>query len=420
MQEVESLITNGVKTAGEETPSVSVAVKRPLDESPPGLDNDTKKRRVESLFSYNSNRSENGMDILQALQGDISSPSPTPSPTTVISFEDKLTELSHTLKLSPDHKALSSLMSPPKKGKVADKSKPLVKAQTTKTSPKTPPKKPKSSPPKPKAAGLVNTHESPKSKPQAKPVAKLPKTAKEKSKSPSPMRTPPEKSPTPPPKQSPVTSPVKKPSVSPMVTPKPKPAKKSPSPGVSKKMKKKVKPSPVSTPDPPMEVTKEELPSTPSMPKMIIKSIKQEPDTAMEYSVSEFIPSKTPQTSDVKKKVKKLKTKHGSVTNTKETKDGQSLKVKAEPREKGSATSPAPLKFTLSQFVSSEPSTSSASAPASTVTETFPEHKKKKKKHKEKEKEKKYKKVQVFVLTSEFCCGSHKPFYKVGPRDKSP
>jgi len=74
----EGLVRNEIKTVAEETSNAQVAVKRPLD-IPPGLENETKKRRVELPFMQKGNRG-NEMDILDALQGNLSSPSPTPSP----------------------------------------------------------------------------------------------------------------------------------------------------------------------------------------------------------------------------------------------------------------------------------------------------------------------------------------------------
>ena len=69
---------NEIKTVGEETSNSQVAVKRPLD-TPIVLENEAKKRRVDLPFLQKGNRG-NEMDILDALQGNLSSPSPTPSP----------------------------------------------------------------------------------------------------------------------------------------------------------------------------------------------------------------------------------------------------------------------------------------------------------------------------------------------------
>lgn len=74
----EGFVRKEIKTVAEETSVEHVAVKRSLD-MPPALENDTKKRRVDLPFSQKGNRG-NEMEILEALQGNLSSPSPTPSP----------------------------------------------------------------------------------------------------------------------------------------------------------------------------------------------------------------------------------------------------------------------------------------------------------------------------------------------------
>ena len=74
----EGYVRKEIKTVAEETSIEHVAVKRSLD-MPPALENDTKKRRVDLPFIQKGNRG-NEMDILEALQGNLSSPSPTPSP----------------------------------------------------------------------------------------------------------------------------------------------------------------------------------------------------------------------------------------------------------------------------------------------------------------------------------------------------
>ena len=70
-------IVNEIKTIGEETANELVSVKRPA-ESPPTHDVDIKRRRLD--FATKGHKTENELDILQALQGNTSSPSPTPSP----------------------------------------------------------------------------------------------------------------------------------------------------------------------------------------------------------------------------------------------------------------------------------------------------------------------------------------------------
>lgn len=70
-------IVNEIKTVGEETSNEPVSVKRPAD-SPPVHDGDFKRRRLD--FSAKGHKTESELDILQALQGNTSSPSPTPSP----------------------------------------------------------------------------------------------------------------------------------------------------------------------------------------------------------------------------------------------------------------------------------------------------------------------------------------------------
>ena len=358
-----------------------------MEEIPAAPGGDAKRRRHESIFKQS--KKENGMDILQALQGDVSSPSSTPSPTTVVSFEDKLPDVGGVTKTSTIHRP-SSLVLPPAKDNVKMESEPESSVVDVKATVE----KSKGIPSDPKPGGPRKNLESPKV--PNKPIAKSPKTAKELVKSPSPLKTLPAKSPTPSLKpQTATTVPVKSLPESPKTTPKQK-AKTKNSSSTTKKASKAgsiVKGTPV-LPAMAVQVKVEE--AAPVAPKLVIKPVKQEPGIEARQQAVGQLSSKFPQSSEVHhKKVSKPSQEPAPADKTAGVKTTRPVKSEAGPQN-------APLKFTLSQFLSAG-SNSSSNVTLIGGMESLPEHKKKKKKHKEKDKDKKHKKVHTVYHTVNIC-----------------
>ncbi|XP_015772822.1 PREDICTED: transcription initiation factor TFIID subunit 3-like [Acropora digitifera] len=240
---VEGFVRNEIKTVGEETSNSQVAVKRPLD-TPIVLENEAKKRRVDLPFLQKGNRG-NEMDILDALQGNLSSPSPTPSP--------DIWSTAKTFEIPPTLPPVTSANS----AEDAGPSKPIVKIAKKKE--ENPPVKPL----------VVESKSSPKKK------AKTPKnTASPVSKSASLLTSPPTPSKEKPP--SAVKSPLEK-KKKPSTPETPAKMKGKTTPKKDKKVAvKPVKPD-VKSPPPKKapDCSKENVMAKEAMPKLIIKPIKK-------------------------------------------------------------------------------------------------------------------------------------------------
>lgn len=369
----EGFVRSEIKTVGEETSNSQVAVKRPHD-SPLALENEAKKRRVELPFLQKANRG-NEMDILDALQGNLSSPSPTPSPdiwSTGKTFElpptsgpPQVTAANSAEIVAPSKSSKKTTVTE-KKEVVAEK--PLVKQEIV---------EPKSSPRKKVKASKNET--SPVAK-AASPVITSPPTHTKKE-SPFVVKSPLGK------KKKPSTpkTPVK---VKTKTTP--KKGKKS----ADKLNTPEIK-SPPSIKSPPTKKApasrKENIAAKEGMPKLIIKPIiKKENNKEPQSSFPEFLPPGEvlkPENSEQKK----TKAKDGTLKKkkTKKEKEGAVPVFKAEVSEpEAPSTSEGLQKFSLAEFAIAKPV-----APAGEIyTEHGMEHKKKKKKRKEKEKDKEKKK----------------------------
>lgn len=353
----EGFVRNEIKTVGEETSNSQVAVKRPLD-TPLVLENEAKKRRVDLPFLQKGNRG-NEMDILDALQGNLSSPSPTPSPD--IWSTAKTFEIPPTL----------SLVTAASSTEVAGPSKPSTKI--TKKKEQKPPVKPLAVEPK----------SSPKKK------AKTPKnTASPVSKSSSPLTSPPtpskEKTP------SVVKSPLEK-KKKPSTPETPAKMKGKTTPKKDKKVAVKPEKPDIKSPPPKKapESSKENIVAKEGMPKLIIKPIKKENNKEPQLSFSEFSPP-----GDVSKlekseqKKSKAKDAIGKKKKPKKAKEETIPVFQAKASEPNVLSTSEGVKPSLLEFAVPTP----VAPPKEISAEHGLEHKKKKKKRKEKDKDKEKKK----------------------------
>ena len=362
-------VRNEIKTVAEETSNVPVAVKRPLD-IPPGLENEAKKRRIDLPFMQKGNRG-NEMDILEALQGNLSSPSPTPSPdvwSTAKTFDIPSTSGSphvkavHTTEKAGPSNLTTDKPKVQKKKAVQDRKPP---GKPTEAKPKSSPKK-KVKVPK-NATGSVAKSASP-----TVPTPRQPQKEKSPSLVKSPLRD--KKPPTPETKAKAKKSRAKD--------------KKDKKPSVKAK-KPTLKSLPLNTE--PVS-SKENIQSKESMPKLIIKPLKQEVNKEPQFSVSEFLPTDN---ISQQKKPKQKKPKNNDSTSKKQKpkadKKGKISAIKVEAKELSFPSTTEEVKFSIGEF---------AVMPApveSNLSNKLPmdmavEHKKKKKKRKEKDKDKEKKK----------------------------
>jgi len=351
----EGLVRNEIKTVAEETSNAQVAVKRPLD-IPPGLENETKKRRVELPFMQKGNRG-NEMDILDALQGNLSSPSPTPSPdiwSTAKTFEiPPASSVPHVTPVHSTEEAASS-----KSTAKTEQKKAVV---TEKLPLKKPDGKPKSSPKKKVKAPKKTT--SPVTKSASPKISTPTKIAKEKS--PSLMK-------------SPLADKTK--SATPEIKKKTTPKKeKKP----TSKAKKPVVKSTSTTTAPPS--AKENVMVKESMPKLIIKPIVKEANKEPQFSVKEFLPPGDTEKQE-KPQQKKSKNKDSTSKKQKPRKEKKAVipSVKKESTEWSASSTSEGLKFSISKFALAPP----VGVSGETSLDPALEHKKKKKKRKEKDKDK--------------------------------
>lgn len=367
----EGFVRNEIKTVAEETSSQNVAVKRPLD-NPPGLDNEIKKRRVDLPFMQKGNRG-NEMDILDALQGNLSSPSPTPSPdvwSTAKTFE--IPPASAVPHVTPTPSAAIATSS---KSTAKPKTEVKKEAEASKQPGKQPAGKAKSSPKK-KVKAPKNTS-SPVKKSTSLTTSTPPKLPKEKS--PSPMTSPvTNKKELPTAKtETKTVSPTKK------VKTTPKKEKKA-----ATKVKKPLVKSPPTKPTP--KKAKENIQVKESMPKLIIKPIKKEVNNEQQFTVSEFLP---PDYTDKQEnsQPKKSKPKAGPSKKQKVKKEKEILEpsLKVEPKEWSTPSTSEGLKFSMADFAIAPVD---SSVPGNISTDPALEHKKKKKKRKDKDKDREKKK----------------------------
>lgn len=377
----EGYVRKEIKTVAEETSSEHVAVKRPLD-MPPGLENETKKRRVDLPFIQKGNRG-NEMDILEALQGNLSSPSPTPSP--------DIWNSAKTFEIPPAS-SISSITATHSVEKVTT-SKATVKpkqgekkaAVGSKEAGKEPGVKAKSSPKK-KPKPAKNTA-SPAKKPATSKTPPKPKTTKDKS--PSPM-----KSPIPKPKS---LTPVETESITESSSKKIKTTPKKEKKPANKPKKPVTKTSLTLAAS---ETAKENIEVKESMPKLIIKPIKKETDAEHQFTVSEFLP---PDNAAVKEKsVNKIsKPKAGPTKKPKVKKEKDKItepSVKKEPKEWSTPSTSEGLKFSMADFAAAA---AERNLPGNVLIDPALEHKKKKKKRKEKDRDKEKKKDKSKKLKTE-------------------
>ena len=378
----EGFVRNEIKTVGEETSSQHVAVKRPHD-TPPGLESEIKKRRVDLPFMQKGNRG-NEMDILDALQGNLSSPSPTPSPdvwSTAKTFEIPPTSAvppviaTSSKESATSTKSTAKSKAEEKKAVKADKQAGKQPAGKAKSSPKKNVKTPKKTQSPVKKSTTLTTSVPPK----------LPKE-----KSPSPMKSPPTKK-----KESPTTvteaktkTPAKK------IKTTPNKEKKT-----GNKTKKPVAKSPLIKAAP--AAAKENIQVKESMPKLIIKPIKKEVNNDQRFTVSELLPPNHP---DKQEKSSPQKSKRKAVPSkkpkTKKEKEILEPSIKVEPKEWSSPSTSKGPKFSMAEFAVASVD---SSVPGNLLTDPVLEHKKKKKKRKEKDKDRerkkdKSKKVNLFKL----------------------
>lgn len=368
----EGFVRTEIKTVAEETSSQHVALKRPHD-NPPGLENEIKKRRVDLPFMQKGNRG-NEMDILDALQGNLSSPSPTPSPdvwSTAKTFEIPPTSAvppiiaSSSAESATSSKSTAKPKTEEKKTVRADKQPGKQPTGKAKSSPKKKVKTPKkTSSPVKKSASLT--------------TSTPPKLPKEKS--PSPMKSPMTNT-----KASPAVkteaktkTPAKKIKTTPKKEKKP-----------DNKTKKPVAKSPLTKAVP--AAAKENIQVKESMPKLIIKPIKKEVNNDQQFTVSEFLPPDHP---DKQEKSQPQKSKHKAVPSKKpKVKKEKEIQlepsIKVEPKEWSTPSTSVGLKFSMAEFAITPVD---SSVPGNLLTDPALEHKKKKKKRKEKDKDRERKK----------------------------
>ena len=366
----EGFARNEIKTVGEETSSQHVAVKRPHD-NPPGLEHEMKKRRVDLPFMQKGNRG-NEMDILDALQGNLSSPSPTPSPdvwSTAKTFEIPPTPAVPPVIATSSKESVTSTKSTAKpkaeekKAVKADKQPGKQPAGKAKSSPKKNVKTPKKTQSPVKKSTLTKSVS--------------PKLAKEKS--PSPMK-------------SPVTNTKKLPALETEAKTK-TPAKKiKTTPKKEKKTGSKTKKPVAKSPLTKAVATavKENIQVKESMPKLIIKPIKKEVNNDQQFTVSEFLPPDHPDTQDKaqpqKSKRKAVPSKKPKVKKEKEIIEPS---IKVEPKDWSTPSTREGLKFSMAEFTMASVDSSLS---GNLLTDPALEHKKKKKKRKEKDKDRERKK----------------------------
>lgn len=367
---------NEIKTVGEETSSQHVAVKRPHD-TPPGLESEIKKRRVDLPFMQKGNRG-NEMDILDALQGNLSSPSPTPSPdvwSTAKTFEIPPTSAVPPVIATSSKESATSTKSTAKpkaeekKAVKADKQAGKQPAGKAKSSPKKNVKTPKKTQSPAKKSTTLTTSMPPK----------LPKEKLPKEKSPSPMKSPLTNK-----KESPAIiteaktkTPAKKIKTTPSKEKKP-----------GNKTKKPVAKSPSTKAVP--TAAKENIQVKESMPKLIIKPIKKEVNDNQRFTVSELLPGERPNTQE-KSSPQKSKRKAVPLKKPKVKKEKEILEpsIKVEPKEWSTPSTSEGPKFSMAEFAVASVD---SSVPGNLLTEPVSEHKKKKKKRKEKDKDRERKK----------------------------
>lgn len=351
---VEGFVRNEIKTVGEETSNSQVAVKRPLD-TPIVSENEAKKRRIDLPFLQKGNRG-NEMDILDALQGNLSSPSPTPSP--------DIWSTAKTFEIPPTLPPVTSANS----AEDAGPSKPIAKLAKKKE--ENPPVKPL----------VVESKSSPKKK------AKTPKnTASPVSKSASLLTSPPTPSKEKPP--SAVKSPLEK-KKKPSTPETPAKMKGKTTPKKDKKVAvKAVKPD-VKSPPPKKapDCSKENVMAKEAMPKLIIKPIKKENDKEPQLSFSDFSPP-----GDVSKQEKSEQKKSQAKDSIGKKKKSKKPKEETIPVFQAEASEPNVLSSAsegLKPFLSEFALTTPVAPPKEISAEHGLEHKKKKKKRKEKDKDK--------------------------------
>ena len=375
----ERFVRNEIKTVGEETSSQHVAVKRPHD-TPPGLENEIKKRRVDLPFMQKGNRG-NEMDILDALQGNLSSPSPTPSPD--VWSTAKTFEIPPTSAVPPVIATSSQESAASTKSTAKPKAEEKKAVKSDKQPSKQPAGKAKSSPKK--KVKTPKKTQSPVKKSTSLTTSVPPKLPKEKS--PSPMKSPVTKK-----KELPAVetgaktkTPIKKVKTTP---------KKEKTPG--NKSKKPVAKSPLTKAVP--AAAKENIQVKESMPKLIIKPIKKEVTNDQQFTVSELLPP------DKQEKSQPQKSKHKAVPakkpKVKKEKEIVEPSIKVEAKEWSTPSASEGLKFSMAEFAMASVD---SSVPGNLLTDPALEHKKKKKKRKEKDKDRerkkdKSKKVSPFKL----------------------
>ena len=387
----DGFIRKEIKTVGEETCNETVSVKRPR-ESPPAFEKEAKKQRLESPFLQKGSSKANEMDILHALQGSLSSPSPTPSPDAWST--EKAFEIPPTI---PSTVVVHSL----EKAKAKD-------GAESSTSSVTGEKKQGGSN---KGDGKSPTpKQKPSPKKRAKPARSTPSPAR---KSTTPVKTTPPKLPkekSPSPLKSPLASNKSSPKLKEPGTPNAS-EKKTPSKKAGKPAAKatKVKKPPIKSPtaNTGSEIAKENIVTKESMPKLIIKPIKQEVCKEPQFVVSELLPVNSSDGKEKPSQAKRCKSKQSFAEKpkAKKSKEGAPIQVavKTEPKETSAV---AGSKFSIADFAA----TTQKSPPldknvaGNAATDAASEHKKKKKKHKEKDKDKekkkdKSKKVQCIHLT---------------------
>lgn len=382
----EGFVRNEIKTVAEETSSEHVAVKRPHD-NPPGLENETKKRRVELPFMQKGNRA-NEMDILEALQGNLSSPSPTPSPdvwSTGKTFEIPPTPAiphvtaAHSAERAMSSKSTAKPKTEEKKAVGADKRPGKQPSGKAKSSPKKKAKPPKNTSSPAKKSTSLTTMSTP------------PKLPKEKS--PSPMKSPATNKKKLAVKETETKVKTESPTKKTKTTPKKekKAANKAKKPLAKSPLKKSAS-----------ATAKENIQVKESMPKLIIKPIKKEVNNEQQFTVSEFLPPVNVAAQE-KSQSKNSKPKAGPSKKQKVKKEKEKEvvepSIKVEAKEWSTPSTSEGLKFSLADFAGA-PVASSASA--NLLTDPAMEHKKKKKKRKEKDRDKekkkdKSKKVQAII-----------------------
>ena len=366
----EGFVRNEIKTVGEETSSQHVAVKRPHD-NPPGLENEMKKRRIDLPFMQKGNRG-NEMDILDALQGNLSSPSPTPSPdvwSTAKTFEIPPTSAVPPVIATSSKESATSAKST---AKPTAEEKKAVKAE------KQPGKQP---------AGKAKSSPKKNAKTPKKTQSPLKKSTLTTS---TPPKLPIEKSPSP--IKSPVTSTKKLPALETEAITKTPTKKINTTPKKDKKpgnkTKKPAAKSPLKKGVP--TAAKENIQAKESMPKLIIKPIKKEVSNDQQFTVSEFLPPDHP---DKKEKAQPPKSKRKAVPSkkpkVKKEKEILEPSVEVEPKDLSTPSTSEGLKFSMAEFAM--PSVDS-SVPGNLLTDPALDHKKKKKKRKEKDKDRERKK----------------------------